>query len=298
MTAINKAKILIIATHGFEQAELEVPRDKLREAGAKVDVATPDGNEIRGWNKKDWGNTAPADLKIANARESDYDALVIPGGVLNPDKLRINDDAMKIVRDFLNSGKIVAAVCHGPWLLVQADALKGRNATSYKSIREDVENAGATTEVLSVKDGSGNSIRGWKFTDWGDSVRVDKNVAKANVDDYDALILPGGQINPDKLRMEKSAVEFVKNFVTSGKPVAAICHGPWMLVEAGVVKGKSMTSWPSIHTDLINAGAKWVDKDVVEDGNLITSRKPDDIPAFSKKVIEATAKGARLAKAS
>jgi protease I len=153
--------------------------------------------------------------------------------------------------------------------------------------KKNVEAAGATTEVLSVKDGA---IKGWKFTDWGDSVRVDRHVAKANVDDYDALILPGGQINPDRLRMEKTAVDFVKKFVASGKPVAAICHGPWMLIEAGVVKGKNVTSWPSIHTDLVNAGAKWVDREVVEDGNIITSRKPDDIPAFSKKLIEVTAK--------
>lgn len=189
-----------------------------------------------------------------------------------------------------------------------SDELKGRKIAilatdGFEQVeltdpKKNVENAGATTEVLSVKDGSGNSIRGWKFTDWGDSVRVDKNVAKAKVEDYDALILPGGQINPDKLRMDKSAVEFVEKFVASGKPVAAICHGPWMLVEAGVVKGKTMTSWPSIHTDLINAGAKWVDKEVVEDGNLITSRKPDDIPAFSRKVIEMVAKRPQLAKAS
>jgi protease I len=165
--------------------------------------------------------------------------------------------------------------------------------------KKNVEAAGATTEVLSVKEGSnGNaSIRGWNFTDWGDSVRVDKQVSKANVDDYDALILPGGQINPDKLRMEKPAVDFVRKFVESGKPVAAICHGPWMLVEAGVVKGKTVTSWPSIHTDLINAGAKWVDKEVVEDGNLITSRKPDDIPAFSKKLTEVVAKSPQHAHA-
>ena len=149
--------------------------------------------------------------------------------------------------------------------------------------RKNVEAAGATTEVLSVKDGS---IKGWKSTDWGDSVRVDKLVTKANVDDYDALILPGGQINPDKLRMEKSAVDFVRNFVASGKPVAAICHAPWMLIEAGVVKGKTVTSWPSVHTDLTNAGANWVDREVVEDGNIITSRKPDDIPAFNRTIIE------------
>ncbi len=143
MPDIAQARILIIATNGFEQAELEVPRDKLRAAGATVDVASPDGKQIRGWDKTDWGQTAPVDLKIADARCSDYHALVIPGGVMNPDKLRINEDAMRVVREFLTSGKIVAAVCHGPWLLVQADALRGREATSYKSIRKDVENAGA-----------------------------------------------------------------------------------------------------------------------------------------------------------
>ena len=143
MTKIAQARILIIATHGFEQAELEVPRDKLRRAGAKVDVASPDGKEIRGWDEKDWGRKAEVDLKIADADPDHYQALVIPGGVLNPDKLRVDEDAMKIVKAFLASGKIVAAVCHGPWLLVQADALKGRRATSFKSIRKDVENAGA-----------------------------------------------------------------------------------------------------------------------------------------------------------
>lgn len=143
MTSIDRARILIIATHGFEQSELEVPRDKLRAAGATVDVASPEGREIRGWDRKDWGREVPSDLKISDARMEDYDALVIPGGVINPDKLRVDEDAMTIVRSFLSAGKVVAAVCHGPWLLVQADALKGRRATSYKSIRKDVENAGA-----------------------------------------------------------------------------------------------------------------------------------------------------------
>lgn len=143
MPQIDQARILIIATNGFEQSELEVPRDGLRKAGAKVDVATLDGKEIRGWEKGDWGRTAPADLKIADAKMDDYNALVIPGGVMNPDKLRVDDDTMKLVKNFLASGKIVAAVCHGPWLLVQADALRGRHATSYKSIRKDMENAGA-----------------------------------------------------------------------------------------------------------------------------------------------------------
>jgi protease I len=144
MPDIKQSRILIIATHGFEQKELEVPRDMLRDAGAKVDVATPDGKDIRGWETNDWGRIAKADMKIADAKVEDYTALVIPGGVMNPDKLRIDDDAMRVVRSFLASGKTVAAVCHGPWLLVQADALRGRQATSFPSIRKDLENAGAT----------------------------------------------------------------------------------------------------------------------------------------------------------
>ena len=144
MTDVRQSRILIIATNGFEQAELEVPRGRLRQAGAKVDVATPDGKDIRGWDVKDWGRMAHADLKLADANCGDYDALVIPGGVINPDKLRMDEEAMRLVREFLASGKVVAAVCHGPWLLVQADALRGRMATSWASLRKDVENAGAT----------------------------------------------------------------------------------------------------------------------------------------------------------
>lgn len=143
MTKIQDAKILIIATNGFEQSELEVPRDRLRAAGACVNVASPDGNTIRGWEKGDWGHDVEVNKKIADCKCAEYEALVIPGGVINPDKLRIDEDAMRTVREFLSSGKIVAAVCHGPWLLVQADACRGRKMTSYKSIRKDVENAGA-----------------------------------------------------------------------------------------------------------------------------------------------------------
>ncbi len=144
MTAIAQARILIIATNGFEQSELEVPRDKLKEAGVKVTIASPDGKQIKGWQKGDWGQPVAVDMAIKDAKEGDYNALVIPGGVMNPDKLRVDEDAMALVKAFLESGKPVAAVCHGPWLLVQADALKGRQATSYKTIRKDVENAGAT----------------------------------------------------------------------------------------------------------------------------------------------------------
>ncbi|HEU4550259.1 MAG TPA: type 1 glutamine amidotransferase domain-containing protein [Rhizomicrobium sp.] len=144
MTDIKQSKILIIATHGFEQSELEEPRKRLKEAGAGVTVASPDGQKIKGWDHTDWGRPVDADIRIADARCEDYNALVIPGGVMNPDKLRVDEDAMKLVKAFLESGKPVAAVCHGPWLLVQADALRGRRATSYPSIRKDVENAGAT----------------------------------------------------------------------------------------------------------------------------------------------------------
>ncbi len=153
--------------------------------------------------------------------------------------------------------------------------------------KKNLEEAGATVTVLSIKAGE---IKGWDKTDWGKTVPVDALVKDARPEEFDALVLPGGQINPDKLRMDKDAVAFVKKFAESGKTTAAICHGPWTLIEAGVVKGKTMTSWPSVHTDLKNAGANWVDKEVVVDGNFISSRKPDDIPAFSKAIIEALSK--------
>lgn len=179
MPDISQAKILIIATNGFEQSELEVPRDRLREAGATVTIASPDGEEIKGWDKKDWGRPAAVDMKIADAKCADYDALVIPGGVINPDKMRMDEKIVALVKEFVASGKIVAAVCHGPWMLVEADALKGRKATS----------------------------------------------------------------------------------------------------------------WPSLKTDMKNAGADWVDQEVVTNNGIITSRKPDDLPAFVKKIIEEVREG-------
>jgi protease I len=150
--------------------------------------------------------------------------------------------------------------------------------------RKTLDEAGAMTHVIAPKSGK---IKGWKHTEWGDTVDVDKTLDQAKAQDYDALVLPGGVINPDHLRMDPKAVNFVKEFAATGRPVAAICHGPWTLIEAGVVKGKTMTAWPSIRTDLRNAGANVVDKEVVVDGQFITSRKPDDIPAFSKAIIEA-----------
>ncbi|GGF89641.1 protease [Azorhizobium oxalatiphilum] len=144
MTDIQKSRILIVATNGFEQSELEVPRDELRKAGANVKVASLDGKDIRGWDQKDWGRAVPADMKIADARMDDFDALVLPGGQINPDILRADKQTMELVRAFLSSGKTVAAICHGPWLLVEADAVRGRNVTSFNSIRKDLENAGGT----------------------------------------------------------------------------------------------------------------------------------------------------------
>ena len=150
--------------------------------------------------------------------------------------------------------------------------------------RDRLRDAGFRVDVISPK---GSEIRGWNESDWGETVAVDVGLSDAAPDDYDALVLPGGQINPDKLRMEPDAVEFVRAFDRAEKPLAAICHGPWMLVEAGAANGREVTSWPSVRTDLENAGARWRDAEVVTDGHVITSRKPGDIPAFTRAVIDA-----------
>lgn len=156
--------------------------------------------------------------------------------------------------------------------------------------KEALENAGAEVHVVSPEHGH---IRGWDQKSWGDTVRVDVGLSEANPEDYDALLLPGGVMNPDRLRMNEEAVEFVRSFVESGKPIAAICHGPWTLIEAGGVSGRLMTSWPSIRTDLVNAGARWVDEEVVADRGWVTSRKPADIPEFNRKMIEEFSEGRR-----
>jgi protease I len=144
---IKNAKILILATDGFEQSELEVPREKLKEAGALVHVAAPkdrkDKKAIRGWKDGDWGKPVEVDRELADASESFYDAIVLPGGVINPDKLRANSEAVDLIKQFLSSGKPVAAICHGPWLLIEANGIRGRRATSYNSIKQDLINAGA-----------------------------------------------------------------------------------------------------------------------------------------------------------
>jgi protease I len=148
--------------------------------------------------------------------------------------------------------------------------------------RRALERAGAQVEIVSPKTGR---VRGWQSTDWGDDFDVDVILSAADCGDYDALVLPGGVMNPDRLRAIPEARAFVRAFFEADKPVAAICHGPWTLVDAGVIEGKRVTSWPSLQADLGNAGATWVDEEVVIDGTLVTSRKPEDIPAFSRATI-------------
>ena len=161
-------------------------------------------------------------------------------------------------------------------------ATNGFEQSELMDPRESLKTAGYTVDVVSPEAGS---IRGWKDKDWGDTVEVDVALADADPKDYDALVLPGGVINPDKLRMDAAALDFIRAFADDDKVIAAICHAPWLLVESGIAKDRDVTSWPSVRTDLENAGGRWRDEAVVEDGNLITSRKPEDIPAFSRAVI-------------
>jgi deglycase len=154
--------------------------------------------------------------------------------------------------------------------------------------RKALEEAGATVELVSLEEGE---IRSFDHFDPSESIAVDRTVEEAQADEYDALMVPGGVGNPDQLRGDENAVAFVRDFFQQGKPVAAICHAPWVLVEAGVVQGRTVTSWPTLQTDLRNAGADWVDREVVVDNGLVTSRKPDDIPAFTAKMIEEFAEG-------
>jgi protease I len=179
-----------------------------------------------------------------------------------------------------------------------ADTLKGKRIAAvvddgFEQVeltkpKDALENAGAVVDVISPQK---KRVKGWNHTDWGDELDVTRPLDEARAEDYDALLLPGGVMNPDHLRMNARAVQFVRAFVQSGKPIAAICHGPWTLIEAGGVKGRRMTSWPSLQSDLRNAGAHWVDEQVVVDQGLVTSRKPDDIPAFNNKMIEEFAEG-------
>ena len=156
--------------------------------------------------------------------------------------------------------------------------------------KKALDEAGAKTEVVSPASGK---VKGWNFSEWGKEIEVDVPLNSTSADNYDALLLPGGVMNPDHLRMIPRAVEFVRKFVDSGKPIASICHGPWTLIEADAVRGRTITSWPSLKTDLRNAGANWVDRESVRDGGIVTSRKPDDLPAFNREMIQlfAEAKG-------
>lgn len=176
----------------------------------------------------------------------------------------------------LNNTRVAALVDNG---FEQSELLEPKKA---------LEAAGARVDVVSPQQGK---VKGWQHTDWGQEVTVDVVLDSASPDNYDALLLPGGVMNPDKLRANAKAVQFVRAFVNSGRPIAAICHGPWTLIEAGGVKGRKVTSWPSLQSDLKNAGANWVDQEVVTDNGLVTSRKPDDIPAFNRKMIEEFAEG-------
>lgn len=154
--------------------------------------------------------------------------------------------------------------------------------------RAALEEAGATIAVVSLKSGK---IQGMNHADKGDTVPVDLTLNEAKPEDFDALMIPGGLMNPDSLRSSEEALEFVRHFFREGKPVAAICHAPWVLIDAGVIRGRTVTSWPAIKTDVRNAGANWVDQEVVVDNGLVTSRKPDDIPAFNKKMVEEFCEG-------
>lgn len=180
----------------------------------------------------------------------------------------------------LNGKRIAVLATHG---FEQSELLEPKKA---------LEQAGARVDVISPESGA---IKGWNHTTWGEEVKVDRLVDEAKAADYDGLLLPGGVMNPDKLRMNRPAVRLVRDFFDQKKPMAAICHGPWLLVEAGVVKGLKITSWPSLQTDIRNAGGDWVDQECVVDRGVVTSRKPDDLPAFNRKAIEEFAEGVTAA---
>ncbi|MFW6205764.1 MAG: type 1 glutamine amidotransferase domain-containing protein [Gemmatimonadota bacterium] len=176
----------------------------------------------------------------------------------------------------LSGKKVAILVAHG---FEQVELTEPRKA---------LQEAGAETHIVSPADGK---VKGWVHGEWGDEFDVDVPLAAARASEYDALVLPGGQMNPDNLRANADAVAFARSFFDAHKPVAAICHGPWLLVEAGVVEGRRMTSYHSIRTDLKNAGAEWVDEEVVVDSGLVTSRSPKDLPAFNRKLVEEIAEG-------
>src|SRR5690606_294140 len=176
----------------------------------------------------------------------------------------------------LNGLRVGALVTHG---FEQIELTERKRA---------LEAAGARVDTIAPEAGK---VRAWNGRDWGDEFRVDRTLGEVRQDEYDAVLLPGGVLNPDKLRMNPDAVAFVREAYLAGKPIAAICHGPWTLIDAGVVRGRRMTSYPSLKTDLVHAGATWVDEEVVVDSGLVTSRRPDDLPAFNRKMLEEFGEG-------
>lgn len=174
-------------------------------------------------------------------------------------------------------------------------ATNGVEEVELTKPRKALDEAGAETYLVSPESGQ---IRSWQFKEWGGEYDVDTPLAEAKAEDFDGLFIPGGVMSPDHLRTNERAVEFVRSFVEAGKPIAAICHAAWMLAEADLVRGKKLTSWPSLQTDLRNAGAEWVDQEVVRDGELVTSRKPDDIPAFNREIVELFAGGGEVRRAA
>jgi protease I len=167
-------------------------------------------------------------------------------------------------------------------------ANEGVEQVEYFEPRRAVEEAGAEVEVISTESGT---VQGFEHLDKGETWEVDKTTSEASADDYDGIVLPGGVANPDNLRTDEAAIGFLRDFFAAGKPAGVICHAPWMLVEADLVDGREVTSWPSLQTDIRNAGGNWVDREVVVDSGLVTSRKPDDIPAFNSKIVEEFAEG-------
>jgi protease I len=174
-------------------------------------------------------------------------------------------------------------------------ATNGFEQSELEVPRDRLKAAGAEVDIVSLQSGE---IKGWDKKDWGRAVKVDKTLDQAKAGDYDALVLPGGQINPDLLRVEPKALQFIKDVFNAKKVVAAVCHAPWLLVETGIAKGRKMTSYHSIKTDVANAGAKWEDSQVVTDNGVITSRNPGDLEAFSKKIIEEVAEGRHTARSA
>ena len=184
----------------------------------------------------------------------------------------------------LSEGRTMATTLAGKKVaILVADGFEQVELTSP---RDALISAGALVEIVSPQD---RQVRGWQHTEWGDTFAVDRPVVAVEATDYDALVLPGGQMNPDRLRSNAKAVQLVREFHEAGKPIAAICHGPWLLVEAGIVDGLRLTSYPSIRTDVVNAGGQWQDAEVVEDRGIVTSRNPDDLPAFNRATVVAIA---------